>query len=84
MLALAPDPKPSVVGIAKLSVGNDASCIITHAYQPCLLQHVDELLQLAINSSALSFLPVSIDSQQVSRSYDAYHNYMAACHDQPW
>ena len=28
----------SVVGIAKLRVDEDASCIITHAYQPCLLQ----------------------------------------------
>ena len=25
-----------VVGIAKISVDKDASCIITHAYQPCL------------------------------------------------
>ena len=27
-----------VVGKAKVSVVDDASCIITHAYQPCLLQ----------------------------------------------
>ena len=25
------------IGMAKLNVNNDASCIITHAYQPCLL-----------------------------------------------
>ena len=31
-------PLVSVVGIAKLSVDNDALCIILHAYQPCLLQ----------------------------------------------
>ena len=27
-----------VVGMAKLGVDFDASCIIIHAYQPCLLQ----------------------------------------------
>ena len=30
----------NVVGMAILSVDNDASCIITHAYQPCLLQKI--------------------------------------------
>ena len=30
----------SVVGIAKLNVHDDASCIITDAYQPCLLQRL--------------------------------------------
>ena len=28
-----------VVGMAKLSVDDDASCIIKHAYQACLLQY---------------------------------------------
>ena len=38
-----------VVGMAKLGVDSDASCIITHAYQPCLLHltasgnHLDHL-----------------------------------------
>ena len=34
-----------VVGIAKLSVDDDASCIITHAYQPCLLRMTGHWVQ---------------------------------------
>ena len=35
------NPKPSVVGMAKLDVDDDASCVITHAYHSCLLAFWD-------------------------------------------
>ena len=42
---------PAVVGMAKLGVDFDASCIITHAYQPCLLQDNDYVINFAFPCS---------------------------------
>ena len=44
----------SVVGIAKLNVDDDASCIITHAYQPCLLHSSPVRFRAPVPESPMS------------------------------
>ena len=57
-------------GEAKPSVDEDASCIITHAYQPCLLLSAGQLTLRAEALPGASSVPGSrTNGWQVSQAY---------------